>query len=317
MWPLFFALIPLLLDFALDRATSLTLKLVQLLCAGPAIVLFALLIGYMVISPGDDLSQALLTVGLLTVLLLTLLAPQLEVMTAHVKWILPVACALAAIGLTSFGAVRSGYDATHPKPDSMSYWFDADAGKAWWISFDGKPDPWTSQFLTGEVQTDKVGIFGSADGDAVMKASAPRVELVAPEVKTVEDSTAGGERTLRFNITSLRQARILWVIVRKVAVIRATIDGRHVQVGEGDARNKLWGIIYVGVPPDGIDLRLTAKALDNPELTVTDQSDGLLEIPGFRTNPRASDQMPSPQEWPFFDSTLLVSRTFPASAHEQ
>ncbi len=312
MWPLLFALISLLLDFAFEGSGSKTLKLVKLLCAVPAIVLLALLIGYMVISPGDDLSQALLIVGLLTALTLTLLAPQLEVMTAHIKWLLPAACVLAAIGLTAFGAIGSGYDAAHPKPDSMSYWFDYDAGKASWISFDERPDSWTSQFLTGQVETDKVGIFGSADGDAVLKASAPRVELAAPVVKTVEDSTAGGERILRFHITSLRQARILWVIVRKVSVIHATLDGRHVQVGEGDARNKLWGIIYVGLPPKGIDLQLTVKALDNPELTVTDQSDGLPDVPGFRINPRASDKMPSPQEWPSFDSTLLVSRTFPA-----
>jgi hypothetical protein len=34
----------------------------------------------------------------------------------------------------------SGYDAAHPKSDTMSYWYDADAGKASWISFDEKPD---------------------------------------------------------------------------------------------------------------------------------------------------------------------------------
>ena len=313
VWPLLFALIPLACDVALDRSRSLPLKLVQLLCAVPTIVLLALLIGYMVISPGDDLSQTSVIVGLLTALSLTLLAPQLEVVTAQTRWVLPGACALAAIGFTLFGMWRSGYDAAHPKPDSMSYWYDADAGKASWISFDEKPDSWTSQFLRGQVEADKVGIFGSADGDAVLKASAPKVELPPPVVNIVEDPTAG-ERTLRFHITSPRQARILWVIVRKAAVIHATVEGRHVQVGEGDTRDKLWGIVYVGAPPEGIHLELAVKALDNPELTVSDQSDGLPDIPGFRIRPRTNDQMPSPQVWPFFDSTVLVSRTFPTRA---
>ena len=104
------------------------------------------------------------------------------------------------------------------------------------------------------------------------------------------------------------------MIVRKAAVIHATLEGRHVQVGEGDTRDKLWGIVYVGAPPEGIDLELAVKALDNPELTVSDQSDGLPDIPGFRISPRTDDQMPSPQVWPFFDSTVLVSRTFPTRA---
>ncbi len=319
VWPLLFVLLPIGCGFALNRPDSLALKMVQLFCAVPTVALLAPLIGYLVISPGEDLKQAFTIVGIITVIALALLSTQLEAITGFRKWLFPAACAVLGASFISFGGIKGGYDATHPKTDSISYWFDADAGKASWISFDEKPDSWTSQFLSGlsgQIETDKVGIFGSADGDAVLKASAPRVELPTPIAKIVEDSTAGGERTLRFHITSLRQARILWVIVRKVVVIRATFDGRHVQVGEEDARNMLWGIVYVGVPPEGIDLELTVKALDNPQLTITDQSDGVPDIPGFSMSLRPNDRMPSPQVWPFFDFTVLVSRTFPASAHE-
>ena len=316
LWPLLFALLPVGCGFALNHPDSLALKVLQILCAVPTVALLAPLIGYLVISPGEDLRQAITIAASITVIAFALLSTQLEAITRFRKWLFPAACAVLGASFISFGAIKGGYDAAHPKPDSISYWFDADAGQASWISFDEKPDSWTSRFLSGNVETDKVGIFGSADGDAVLKASAPKVELPAPVANIVEDSTAGGERTLRFHVTSPRQARILWVIVRKVAVIRATLDGRHVQVGEEDARNKLWGIVYVGVPPEGIDLELTVKGLDNPELTITDQSDGVPDIPGFNRSPRPNDRMPSPQVWPFFDFTVLVSRTFPASAHE-
>jgi hypothetical protein len=316
VWPLLFVLLSMGFGFALNRPDSLSLKVAQLLCAVPTVALFAPLIGYFAISPGEDLKQATTIVGIITVIVLGLLSTQLEAITGFRKWLFPAMCAVLGAGFISFGAMKGGYDATHPKPDSISYWFDADAGKASWISFDEKPDSWTSQFLSGQVETDKVGIFGSADGDVVLKGSAPRVELQTPIAKIVQDSTAGGERTLRFHITSLRQARILWVIVRKVVVIRATLDGRHVQVGEGDARDKLWGVVYVGVPSEGIDLELTVKSLDNPQLTITDQSDGLPDIPGFSMRLRPNDRMPSPQVWPFFDSTVLVSRSFPAGAHD-
>jgi len=42
-----------------------------------------------------------------------------------------------------------------------------------------------------------------------------------------------------------------------------------------DKRNKVWGIVYLAPPSEGIEVDLTLKASENPRLTVTDQSDGL------------------------------------------
>jgi hypothetical protein len=53
------------------------------------------------------------------------------------------------------------------------------------------------------------------------------------------------------------------------------------------------------------------KAPDTPQFIVTDQSDGLPEVPGFSSKPRNTDRMSLPQVWPFFDGTTLVTRTFP------
>ncbi len=224
----------------------------------------------------------------------------------------PGACAFVFLGFIALGVLRSGYDTLHPKPDSISYWFDANAGKASWISFDEKPDDWTSQFLTSHAEIDKVSIFGSAegDGDAILKAQAPSLSLIPPSIKAEEDLTVAGKRMVRLQISSPRQARVVWVIVRQAAVLRAAIEGRNVQLGEADTRDKLWGFIFVGLPPEGLHLDLTMKAPNNPQLIVTDQSDGLPEVPGFSPRPRRGDRMPLPQVWPFFDSAALVSRTF-------
>ena len=105
--------------------------------------------------------------------------------------------------------MRSGYDTHHPKPDSISYWLDTDAAKASWVSFDEKPDDWTSQFVTDHPQAEKVGIFGSIDGDAILKAPAIALKVSPPVIRTVEDSTANGERTLGLQISSPRQARVI------------------------------------------------------------------------------------------------------------
>jgi hypothetical protein len=244
-----------------------------------------------------------------------LLAPQLEVMVSRNKALLPAACALLACAFILLGVWRSGYDVQHPKPDSVSYWLDSDSATASWISFDEKPDDWTSQYLSSQPQTDKVSIFATADGDSVLKAPAPALSLSLPLIRTVEDSTVGGERALRFQISSPRHARVIWVIVRNAAVVRAALEGRNVQVGAPDTRKKLWGFIFIGLPPEGIRLDVTLEAPDIPQITLTDQSDGLPEIPGLSTKPRSGNRMSSPQVWPFFDATTLVSRTFPIESN--
>jgi hypothetical protein len=67
----------------------------------------------------------------------------------------------------------------------------------------------------------------------------------------------------------------------------------------------------IDLPSEGIRLDVTVKAPDIPQFTVTDQSDGLPEVPGLSRKPRSGNRMSLPQVWPFFDATTLVSRTFP------
>jgi hypothetical protein len=247
MWPLIFAMLPLGYAVALIRTDSRQLKIVRLFCTVPAIALFVPLIGYLGIATVDP-TQNFVILGVLTMILFALIAEPIErIVTPH-RMLLPGACFVVAIVFIAFGALRSGYDGEHPKPDSISYWFDRDTGKALWISFDERPDEWTSQFLTPHPQADRLGIFGAAGGDAILEAPAPKVSFPLPVVKTIEDSTTGGERTLRFQISSPRHARVIWVICRKAAVLRAALEGRNIQVGEADGSNKLWGFSFLGLP---------------------------------------------------------------------
>ena len=144
----------------------------------------------------------------------------------------------------------------------------------------------------------------------MLKSAAPNLSLPLPVVKTIEDSTTGGERTLRLQVSSPRHARVIWVICRNAAVLQASLEGRNVQVGEADRRNKLWGFIFVGLPLDGVQFDLTVNASETLHLIVTDQSDGLADVAVINVKPRGRDRMPLPEEWPFFDSTTLVTRTF-------
>jgi hypothetical protein len=307
MWPLFFALLSLGVGLVLDRSDSKLLKIVQLICAGIPVFLFTPLIWDLAILE-SGVVRTMISLTIFTVVLLALLAPQLEVMTAHRKWLLPGACAVLSLTFISFGALHSGYDALHPRPDSIAYWLNADTGKGSWISLDERPDGWTSQFLTGGIERDKIDIFVVPGGESVLKTSAQPLKLPAPEIVTLDDSVSSNERILRLRLTSLRNADVLWVALENVTVLRATIDGKKLPSKTVEPNDRLWGFYYAVPRADGIELDIAVGLGDAPRLTLTDQTNGLPDIPGLHIKPRTEAQMPL-HYYPAFDSTILVSHS--------
>jgi hypothetical protein len=307
MWPLLFALLPLGVGLVLGRPDSKLLKIALLICAGIPVFLFTLLIAvFAILEPGP--LQTMVSLCIFTVVLLALLAAQLEVMTARRKWLLPGACAALSLSFISFGALHSGYDALHPRPDSVAYWLNADTGKGSWISLDERPDGWTSQFLTGRIEREKIDIFVAPGEESVLKTDAPLVKLPAPEIVTLDDSVSGNERILRLRLTSLRHADVLWVAVEKGTVLRATIGGKKLPSKMVEPNDRLWGFYYAVPPVYGIELDIAVGLADAPRLTLTDQTNGLPDIPGLHIKPRTGDQMPL-HYYPAFDSTILVSHS--------
>jgi hypothetical protein len=282
-----------------------------LLCAVPAVFLIVPLIGYLIVTVSDPMPT--LAVGAaLTVVLLSLLAPQMDTLTSRLNWRLPLSFAFLGVGLIAWGAIHRGFDAKHPRPDTIAYWLDADTGKASWLSLDHQPDSWTSQFLTSRFEHGKSNLFVAPGGEAVLKADAPHLPLPGPTITVVKDSAERDQHLLSMRITSLRQASTFWVAVQDATILRAAIDGKKVPSKMVDPQDKLWGFYYAAPSPDGIELTIVVQRTDVPHITVTDQTDGLPNISGFHPQPRTPDLMPL-NYFPAFDSTVLVSRTY--SAH--
>jgi hypothetical protein len=113
---------------------------------------------------------------------------------------------------------------------------------------------------------------------------------------------------LRLRLTSLRHADVLWVALEKVTLLRATIGGKKLPSKIVEPNDRLWGFYYAVPPADGIELDIAVCLADAPRLTLTDQTNGLPDIPGLHIKPRTEDQMPL-HYYPAFDSTILVSHS--------
>jgi len=241
-----------------------------------------------------------------TALLVGLLVPQIHIMTSHRGWLLPAGALVTALMLFAAAMAHSGYDAAHPRADSIAYALDGDTGKAMWASRDSAPDAWTSQFLgTGAGSLD-LGRFSFIFRNARV-GDAPSISLAAPTAAVTDDVTFGEVRHIRVLISSPRQAGILWLGVENARLLGADVNGKKVTVPAAGIDH--WSLAYVGVPADGLVVTLKVPVSQTPALTVVDETQGLPQIPGKLFRPRPDDLMPDPI-WGALDSSVLVAKTY-------
>ncbi len=307
-WPLLSSLIELGYAFARRNPESeVESALVWTFPALVGILLFASL-PYLVLNLLS--TSGLVTLIIAVALLLGFLVPHLHIMTARRRWFLPAAASLAGIGLIMGGMFSRGFDAKHPRADSVFYALNADTGKAVWASTDKKPDAWTLQFFSGRVEKGWLADWVPVSFPVpILQSQAPAARLAAPNVSLMDDITMGDSRVLRLWITSPRQASIIWVSFPKTPTSEIEVNGKKVGSRDRPSQQGISGLYYVGVPQNGIVLTLTVKASSPLEMHVLDLSYGLPETPGLSFKARPDGLMPTPS-WPHLDSSTLVSKTF-------
>ena len=145
-WPLLFASLGLAVSILMrSESAALPLRVFLLgVFAVPGLILVApsyqvLLTTIMIMTaPG---------LALLMALILSLLIPQIPLMTTPNRWWLPVGASSVAVLMLAFGAATSGYTAERPKLNCLAYGLNFDNGSASWFSYDKRLDEWTSSFF--------------------------------------------------------------------------------------------------------------------------------------------------------------------------
>lgn len=210
------------------------------------------------------------------------------------RWLVPISAFLigivvlcAAIGTSSFSAVRPG-------TDQIRYQLNADTGQAIWQSDDQRLDQWTRQF------------FPSSNGQGPFQAKAPSVALAAPTASLLSDTLSGGTRTLLVQVTSPRHAAYATVLVEAQGeIVAAALDRQPFDLSglSQSARQRL-EFSYYGLPDKGFELTLQVSSAAPVKITVQDLSNGLPSVPGMTIKPRPADLMPAPRDW--LDPTIVV-----------
>jgi hypothetical protein len=263
----------------------------------------------------DGFEAGLADKGAFLVLLLGLLAPQLALIARAIRWRwLPAAATLLAaligVGLIVAGNAASGYDASHPRPDTLFYALNADSGEASWATLDPELDQWTKQFLSRDTQERTVGeLYGGDDPTKILTSSAPVAPLKPPELELLGQEKANGTtRTLRLHLSSPREAwKALLLPGPGVEILGWGINGKPPQEIDDEVFE------YRALPPEGVDLTVKVRASGPVRFTLIDQTLGLPRIPGETLPKKPETVMPAPlptEAEAFAGYPTLVSKSF-------
>jgi hypothetical protein len=207
---------------------------------------------------------------------------------------------LALVLCLAGGYATRSYTNARPKPNSVFFVQDADAGTARWLSMDPALDPWTRQFFKSESQPAKLQLpFLSWTRDVEMwSAAAPLQPLPPPEATLMERRGNFVRLRLRsprgatgFNI-SQSPAEVEWVEVNRRRVASA-----------GKSAGRLF-VSVAGV--DGGEVEVAVQFRELPErILLADVSFGL-PVPAA---PRAEWMMAALVGYQM-NETTIVSRSF-------
>jgi hypothetical protein len=280
----------------------------------PALVTIGFLMPLLYSATLDGFEAGLADRVAFLVLLLGLLAPQLSLIARAIRgrWLPAAATLLAAligVGLLIAGNAASGYDASHPRPDTFFYYLNADTGEASWATLDPEPDQWTKQFLSENPQERTLGeLSGGDDPTKVLTSSAPVAPLRAPELELSGQGANGTTRTLRLHLTSPRGAWKAYLLPGAgVEVLGWGINGRPPQEVDDDLFE------HAPLPPEGVDLSVKVRASGPVRFTVIDRTNELPSIPGETLPKRPESVMPAPlppEAEVFSGYPTLVSKSF-------
>jgi hypothetical protein len=316
-WPLLFASLGLAVSFLwrADTAEPALRVLVVGAFAMPGLVLVAP--AYQVLLTTVMIMTAPV-LALLMALILSLLIPQVPLMSTPNRWWLPVGASGMAVLMLAWGAATSGYTAERPQLNCLAYGLNFNTGNAAWFSYDKQLDEWTSSFFRPVGSKPPRGTIAEFIGDDTReywKAPAPVASYEGPQAALIKDSSGPKGRTVTVHVSMPERARELRIrsVSDKAIHCVSVFDQNTVCSG------KDWHLRFRGFPAEGTDITFEVDPAAPLVFKVEAELLGLPSLPGVPARPDYMAVEPNTirRPWSFRSDAVFLVRTFefPAGAN--
>jgi hypothetical protein len=298
-WPALLALalgIAVLFAGGFEASTPLAVAL-QVLAPLPAIVVIAPFITQLPSAFGPAAAPAPAALAALCALLA---APALRHLLDAFRRA-PLAALAAAGALYVAAGVLPPFDRGHPRPDTLFFAVDADAGRAFWASPDRAPDDWTSNVLDHASWRQDVPISFPLDG-GFLTSEVAKVAEPAPEIRWLPAS-GGGAVLVR--VVAPPAAEVLAVRVDG-PIASARVAGKPVSAGGEVA------LRFYAPRADGVEIELNPRGPGPITVRALSQRPGFPEGATPQPGARPPERMAKPGMLPPWDDLLESDMTIVA-----
>jgi hypothetical protein len=318
LWPLLFATIAFgWLVLTHDRNRHATVDLAVLAVALVPVVLLVPGVTYQTVPLVHRVEYLMAITGGIPLLglwaifvapLVGLLIPHLNLLAGGndrpYRWLVPGATAAIALMMLAGLSLTSGFDAEHPRPDTIAYELNADTGTARFVSLDDTLDSYARQFFPADLAR---ADYELQPGTTVKAWSAPAavVPVEGPIVRVLSDQEVDGTRVVTLRITSPRKAPELQATITGGGpIVAAAMNGRVLDLADyAPAETGELQFSYAGMPAEGLTVRITVTGETPITIALVERAYGLPVLPGLAVQPRGDAQMMAPGLPP--DATIV------------
>ena len=189
--------------------------------------------------------------------------------------------AMVGIILIIFGLATVEHTESDPVPSNLFWAMDIDKNEAFWASSDAKLNDWNESIFSEGAKKVSIPDFFPMTRRTFYQQKSESVNLSAPEVETLSDTTNGDTRIIKLRIKSTREAPIINLILESEGeVVECFVEGEKVSDESFPEflRVTPWETRIQGVPSEGVNISLKLKLKESPlKIRVVEQSYGLPE----------------------------------------
>lgn len=256
------------------------------LAALPALVLLGpmILMLFQIIGLSQPYSPEVPMLGVWVLgagLLLSLLAPQLDLLARPLPWALPAGALALGLGLLLVGNFAPGRSVpAEPAPSSyVVYRMLPDEGRAFWTAAAEPVAGWRAQLFGPEASVGPGGELVAPLGATEVRSSpAPVAPLEAPQLEVLEDVRTAQGRRLRVRVRTARGAEAVRLFLPAAAAPEGiSVDGLAYPMEQLDTMDSsgAWLLLPLLAPPaEGVVIDLLLGRTGALQLFVADRTEG-------------------------------------------